>query len=609
MPKADRDEIIELTEIVEEGHPETPNLSPAASTPATREDTLDDLDLEKEIDQIFADLNAPEETARHTAPEGSPEESPSRLHDASQDAFQDDPGRKPSSTEDHLATDTLNFDDLFKEADDQHPAEDTVDHSATAFESLDVTHPPEANERTTDVSGPDAADDFERLFAEESESFQKPATTDPETSVDTSPEEALPGPDGLPPSPEEAEAVAAHSAAADTSDDINILDEEPAEARTEPSIAQSPNLPETDPPTHDTFNDDSGEQHQADHPVSSQEQPRDDAQFQAALPESFLKRLQELEERLAGLEERESPQPDRDSLLAQLEQRISERFDSSLEALRHAVDNLPEQAQASAQQLFDARQATLAAEATTEVEQRLEKMLTERVSEHLDTLKATIISDLEPRIASMVTDQRVQDDGLPDAQEAEFIARLDGLQEQLNQLTQQETKSSAPEGGLEENPEANLEESLAPMLQKREEQLETRLLETFRQEMDTLRASQENQAGVLNQDLKNIQDSWTTLQAKFMALQEEWQTFRQEISAPPPETLEASEAHGVDPLNSDASVLDAHLDIRLAAFKSDLLEELQHEIHAAVPLAAAQIIREEIEALSREEDEDESNQS
>lgn len=50
--------IIELTDVVEEGHPDQPNLPRAASSSMDNE-VLDDLDLEKEIDQIFADLGAP----------------------------------------------------------------------------------------------------------------------------------------------------------------------------------------------------------------------------------------------------------------------------------------------------------------------------------------------------------------------------------------------------------------------------------------------------------------------------------------------------------------------------------------------------------------------
>jgi len=58
MPSASKDEIIDLTDIVEEGHPETPNLKTAKPS-ASADETLDDLDLEREIDQIFADLDPP----------------------------------------------------------------------------------------------------------------------------------------------------------------------------------------------------------------------------------------------------------------------------------------------------------------------------------------------------------------------------------------------------------------------------------------------------------------------------------------------------------------------------------------------------------------------
>lgn len=60
MPTASEKEIIELTDVVEEGHPDQPNLAPQSPSPPSDE-VLDDLDLEKEIDQIFADLGSPPE--------------------------------------------------------------------------------------------------------------------------------------------------------------------------------------------------------------------------------------------------------------------------------------------------------------------------------------------------------------------------------------------------------------------------------------------------------------------------------------------------------------------------------------------------------------------
>ncbi|HDQ41250.1 MAG TPA: hypothetical protein ENN39_09525 [Desulfonatronum sp.] len=60
MPST-KEEIVELTDVVEEGHPDRPNLSPQSASPEANE-ALDDIALEKEIDQIFADLGAPSST-------------------------------------------------------------------------------------------------------------------------------------------------------------------------------------------------------------------------------------------------------------------------------------------------------------------------------------------------------------------------------------------------------------------------------------------------------------------------------------------------------------------------------------------------------------------
>lgn len=65
MSTTAENKIIELTDVVEEGHPDRPNLPPQGATPSASEasgDGLSDLDLEKEIDQIFADLGAPSST-------------------------------------------------------------------------------------------------------------------------------------------------------------------------------------------------------------------------------------------------------------------------------------------------------------------------------------------------------------------------------------------------------------------------------------------------------------------------------------------------------------------------------------------------------------------
>lgn len=72
MPTTPENEIIELTDVVEEGHPDQPNLPPQSFSPssnkALEDEVLDDLDLEKEIDQIFADLSTtPKDSASNDA--------------------------------------------------------------------------------------------------------------------------------------------------------------------------------------------------------------------------------------------------------------------------------------------------------------------------------------------------------------------------------------------------------------------------------------------------------------------------------------------------------------------------------------------------------------
>ncbi len=161
MPSTTGKEIIELTDVVEEGHPDQPNLGSRSASPDANE-VLDDLDLEKEIDQIFSDLGAPSST--------------------------DEEFEGPVQS----SEDPLDLDDLFHETkgDDDNQAQD--EPRMEQDDQPDATADPSADQQPSeDVSGSDASEQVDahdqEHAAEAPDSLtvdaEQPAKPDPQTAV------------------------------------------------------------------------------------------------------------------------------------------------------------------------------------------------------------------------------------------------------------------------------------------------------------------------------------------------------------------------------------------------------------------------------------------
>lgn len=606
MPKAANEDIIELTEVVEEGHPETPNLSAAKATPASREDALDDLDLEKEIDQIFADLNAPEET----------------------------PGQGHSPRADGPEHDALDFDDLFTERDNQHNEDLGIGHDA------DNTHSgPPSDPASTDTASPlEHPDDFEQLFAEETRTDQVPEAP-ANAKFDPPATRSAPGdePDHLVESVgddlENVQDPMDRSAGdvPDTEVDASLeefADVPSMDAQDQPVVRESP---EQDPLASEPV-----DQELSDHNLEGHETAGQD---EAVLSEPLLHRLQSLEDRLSELEQREqspsqSPetlQPDAEQLLARIDERIAaapvliqltkaqESFEgrlagveeqqppqpdiddlmTRLDSLQQAVDGMDGLAEAVARKLLDSEVSRISESMTVAFEQQLEQHFEQRLTERLEVFKATIIDDIERHLAAKTEDPTpASDTEAEDPRMAELIARLDELQEQMEMLRHRAAEDAPPA--------ANQEEELAPLLQAREEDLETRLLETIRQDMEAMRLDWEGQKNALAKDLENSLNYWTKLQDKFKSLQGEWQTLREEREMV--QTGSQEDVQDAPAAQAWQDELGDILDSRLDSLRTELHAQLVDEMHKAVPLAAAQIIREEIQALTQEEDEEKDEQ-
>lgn len=645
MPRAAKDAIIDLTDIVKEGHPEKPNLK-SAKPSAAADDTLDDLDLEKEIDQIFADLSPPDKDEQGVS------------------------GRK-----DEPESDTLNLDDLFEEK-EGNPLKVSNRADGTGGD---------------DDSALDFADDFDRLFAEEAQS--QPKSPPKSAVINKGATQSSDEPDwlaeldglGLDEARPEARASESEPLEINSETEIESLFETTKELEAEFGLEDVLDVPQAmaEETTEGTTADAStsvGEagaaeatpdgatspvaQEISDFDLAEQRRPASDQQSaaeppespelsalsahhdtddevptQAALSESVLRRLHELEDRLAALENQEPPridvpepdlegllaqvderiaaspaladldrtqaeamqtlesrlsaiarqeppQPDTEGLQALMDQRIAEQVGARLDSMMQTVDDMAGQAEVAATKVVDAESAKLSESILSEVDQRLKERLeesfTERLEIGLDQLKASIQEVMEQKLSSAMDEIKQGNGEQPeDPRIAELASGLDALTERIEELARDRSAQSG-----------------ASEFQEQAEQLGTRLLETVRQEMQEMRTDWDGQKSTLAKDLENSLNYWAKLQDKFKALQGEWQVLRQEREA------------GASALPDGwRDELGALLDERLEHLRTELLEDLREdlkgEVEKAVPLAAARIIREEIQALTQEEGEDE----
>jgi hypothetical protein len=548
MPSASKDEIIDLTDIVEEGHPETPNLKTAKPS-ASADETLDDLDLEREIDQIFADLDPP---------------------------GQDDQGGA-SDKKGGADSDTLDLDGLF----------DVQDGNAS-----------EASARaegpgTGDDSALDFAEDFETIFDEQAHSKQ---STERESNASTEAAAQSQGePDWLAelgglgldeatPEATNAPTDASSDVPPDISDsattdsemkaetDIGGTPETEPEAGSERKTALERDLGTTDEVLEDVSSvaDNVPNEYPALDKVSTPESAISEATSKAALPESVLQRLQEMEDRLVALENREPPQvdvtqPDLDGLLAQMDERItvsptlaklSESQSESLQALETRLSAI-EQLE-TPQPDLDGLLAQMDERIT--VSPTLAK-LSESQSESLQALETRLSAieqletpqpDLEGLLAQV--DQRIE--GHVGSRLDTVLQAVDGMAEQAETAAARALDTELAK--LSESMSADVEQRLRARLEERLEQLRVSMQEDIEQKF----ASGMNE---LKQDNGEQE-------ASVAASPDEW---RDELSA--------------------------LLDERLESLGMELRKELTDEMDKAVPLAAARIIREEIQAMSQEE--------
>lgn len=350
MPSAATEKIIDLTEIVEEGHPQTPNLAPVQSFQPMADESLDELDLEKEIDQIFADLDHPEHA-----------ESP----DASPGAEGPDP---------------LSFDQMLSEsAADPAPGPDEQPNT----DASGVFHDEAAGSGQDSGLGPD--DDFEKLFSKEPQLSAAPQQPTDDSNLKDASLASEPIPETAPLGPD---------LSADAAPEPEMLH---ASGETDASVP----VPEAGPATEPSPEIDAEAQPATDgYSRSSQQRTGEihEAADNAGILEPLLQRLQQLEDRLSALEPAErgqddAGQPDMDGLLADLEQRLDQRFGERAEVLQQKIDSVAEQVQAAAAKETDADSAELVELLAATMEQRL--------SERLKASEASLLEDLQGKLDAL----------------------------------------------------------------------------------------------------------------------------------------------------------------------------------------------------------------
>jgi len=273
--------------------------------------------------------------------------------------------------------------------------------------------------------------------------------------------------------------------------------------------------------------------------VSTPESAISEATSKAALPESVLQRLQEMEDRLVALENREPPQvdvtqPDLDGLLAQPD------LDGLLAQMDERITVSPTLAKLSESQ----------SESLQALETRLSAI--EQLETPQPDLDETPQPDLDGLLAQV--DQRIE--GHVGSRLDTVLQAVDGMAEQAETAAARALDTELAK--LSESMSADVEQRLRARLEERLEQLRVSMQEDIEQKF----ASGMNE---LKQDNGEQE-------ASVAASPDEW---RDELSA--------------------------LLDERLESLGMELRKELTDEMDKAVPLAAARIIREEIQAMSQEE--------
>lgn len=641
MPGTATDDIIDLTDIVEEGHPERPNLKPAKTAPVATDEIMGDLDLEKEIDQIFADLAPPSDGAEEKKDAKKAESDLLDLDDlfADQEASHgqdqtggavDGPDRTPGDDD---AVQAMGFDDDFEklfaqESDPREPESRTVEGVPSGEEGY--TQPP-----SKDLDWPDAPGDAGEADSPQSDAFHP---THPDLSEAAG---EVPG-----------QAAERISSQAEAETDDLPSHEKPSQEHSAAAELPDVEFPPDASVTKIDATADLVEKRKSDEILPERTDARDEAEppfvsdpresAQIAIPDALREHLQTLETRLAALESREPAQPDNSALLAQMDERIAaapslsgsvaewaERIESlelrlaaleqhdvaqpDMEELLARVDErinarigelspgsgdqekLDEmaisQVDAQIQQTMEGMTGKIegmAAKAvdagvkefTTSMADRFEHHFEQLLDARLDQYKAIILGEIEKKVASELGEFRQVADsqGAEGAEEARFMelaAGLDALREEVStQLGQRDHDQD--------------------MLPQPQEQ-ETGIIETVRRDFQNLRVEWGEKMSALAEDLENSSRGLGKLQDRIASLEgtrDVWQAAHDPGSAP-----DGAQEAGI--------LSGSFLDERLAElFKSRLKAmrtELMDEMHRAVPLAAARIIREEIQALAQEE--------
>ncbi|SDB13446.1 hypothetical protein SAMN05660653_00660 [Desulfonatronum thiosulfatophilum] len=491
MPRSAHDDIINLTDVIEEGHPERPNLQPSKSSASDSDGMLDDLDLEREIDQIFADLGP--RSARNDQPSDKSDSSDPDPLDL-EDLFADHetPGSAPDGQD--AAEVKKNVEDDFSGFQDD-------------FEDLFTQQPSPAQDLQ-------AEPDLETQMTDPDKTAQEPMTSDHDISRELSLEVSEEPHETASLPPESSTDLAAE--AFNDEVDEEQLKSLPGET-TSGQRKDSPSKFSDDAPRTTSFSDHADSNEAVD----------------PSMMETILRRLDELESKLAAQGPVESVPTDKDGLLEQLSGQIDSRIDASLQDVRQAGSRTLEELE----------------QLKVEQEQRLEQVaavlreeMANRIEEAASQLKEYLISHVETQF-SQLND------------------RLESLQNTEEQP-----------GDSDSDPEER----------------EHRVMETIRNEIQALRTEWDGQRSTLAGDLENSLNYWTRLQEKFNAMQEEWSVLREAQELQASDQQPGGEGH-----EAIASTIEQ--------LRTELRNELLDEIHKAVPGAAAQIIREEIQALSQEE--------
>ena len=581
----DDDEIIDLTDVVEEGSA----AQAEEQSDISDQNTSQTSDQDNDLSDLFESLNAEKETGD------------SQDDDNFEDLFAEDSDKaeEPADTADKIkqqpAENGSEEEDFLKDflEDDQDEdidlanskQDDLADIDDLIADMGDDEDAPEEAQNQQDSDEDDLlkelglAMDDEETQAEDAPAQPQP---EPETSVE---EEDLSWPDEDDPEPPEAQDDESEPEPA--TEDVSEVEDEMLQE--DQALREDPELPDELPP-------------------SEQEGPSADVDTLTEQMKSLSERMNIFEERIGhiessfnqkaieAVEEKGSDLQFFKTSLDELRQELQTDFEARIESMGPKTqDSADGDFKAGVVEAIEEKwlELNFIQELTDNISQKTMEMVDEKISAASSAPQALDESEVGLKIQEL--ERKIQEIPVPDPEELKNDMRGEFekiLEQTVSDLARDEEPPSSHDSGDESTAEQESEPEQEPETTQDPgiDVLRQEMLDIIEEKVSTLIESWQNEKKALASELENALKFWGKIQEKVTVLSQDIGELRDKNGKPDPELLEKIESL------SELAVTRNDLKNLAAQMKAELEEYIQKK----VPEAAARVIREEIAAMMQE---------